>query len=306
MLDSVCSLSTNNLRVLRFGHGAHNALILIEEFNCLFFDKASRGFSGQIRGFSGQIEASLWLTLRYFKDIVKLPFQIARTMAMVFGASANLLRGIGASAVVAVGLALAGPAQAVEFIGFTDGCFGSGCIPSSSNLPATTTLGTTGLSYTNSTFDVTSSGGFAAIGGPPASPNVNNLGSFTLTSATNNYAGNDFNLLVSFTAPPGVSPTSVTFTDLISGSVTAGSGGGINVAFNTPTQTFSFDGGVFSLSVNNVSLTALSDASNSIAVSGTILVEAVPEASTWAMIMLGFLGVGFMAYRKSGPSFRVA
>jgi hypothetical protein len=36
-------------------------------------------------------------------------------------------------------------------------------------------------------------------------------------------------------------------------------------------------------------------------------VTAVPEASTWAMIVLGFLGVGFVAYRKkSGPSFRFA
>jgi hypothetical protein len=35
-------------------------------------------------------------------------------------------------------------------------------------------------------------------------------------------------------------------------------------------------------------------------------VAAVPEPSTWAMMMLGFLGVGFMAYRRKGqPSFRL-
>jgi hypothetical protein len=34
---------------------------------------------------------------------------------------------------------------------------------------------------------------------------------------------------------------------------------------------------------------------------------AVPEASTWAMMMLGFASVGFMAYRrKRGPAFRLA
>ena len=39
----------------------------------------------------------------------------------------------------------------------------------------------------------------------------------------------------------------------------------------------------------------------------TEAVAAVPEASTWAMMILGFAGVGFMAYRrKSLPSFRVA
>jgi PEP-CTERM motif len=32
--------------------------------------------------------------------------------------------------------------------------------------------------------------------------------------------------------------------------------------------------------------------------SGTLSVSAVPEPSTWAMMMLGFAGVGFMAYRR--------
>lgn len=41
-----------------------------------------------------------------------------------------------------------------------------------------------------------------------------------------------------------------------------------------------------------------------------VAVTAVPEASTWAMMLLGFLGLGFLAYRKSsnpsGASFRLA
>jgi hypothetical protein len=38
------------------------------------------------------------------------------------------------------------------------------------------------------------------------------------------------------------------------------------------------------------------------------LVAGVPELSTWAMMILGFCGVGFMAYRRkqNGPSLRVA
>jgi hypothetical protein len=36
-------------------------------------------------------------------------------------------------------------------------------------------------------------------------------------------------------------------------------------------------------------------------------VSAVPEPSTWAMMILGFAGIGFMAYRrKSKPAFRLA
>ncbi len=35
--------------------------------------------------------------------------------------------------------------------------------------------------------------------------------------------------------------------------------------------------------------------------------QAVPETSTWAMMILGFMGVGFMAYRRRGqPSLRLA
>jgi PEP-CTERM motif len=37
-------------------------------------------------------------------------------------------------------------------------------------------------------------------------------------------------------------------------------------------------------------------------------VAAVPEPSTWAMLILGFAGVGFMAYRRKsqGIAFRLA
>jgi PEP-CTERM motif len=36
-------------------------------------------------------------------------------------------------------------------------------------------------------------------------------------------------------------------------------------------------------------------------------ISAVPEPSTWAMMILGFVGVGFMSYRrKAKPSFRLA
>jgi hypothetical protein len=38
-----------------------------------------------------------------------------------------------------------------------------------------------------------------------------------------------------------------------------------------------------------------------------VVTTAVPEASTWAMMVLGFLGLGFMAYRrKNHVAFRIA
>ena len=40
---------------------------------------------------------------------------------------------------------------------------------------------------------------------------------------------------------------------------------------------------------------------------GQVSISAVPEPATWAMMILGFLGIGFMAYRrKSPPAFRLA
>jgi hypothetical protein len=44
---------------------------------------------------------------------------------------------------------------------------------------------------------------------------------------------------------------------------------------------------------------------NSGSISATV--SAVPEPATWAMMILGFLGIGFVAYRRKSPSaFRIA
>jgi hypothetical protein len=38
----------------------------------------------------------------------------------------------------------------------------------------------------------------------------------------------------------------------------------------------------------------------------TAPVAGVPEPATWAMMLLGFAGIGFMAYRRRGEKFRIA
>jgi hypothetical protein len=66
------------------------------------------------------------------------------------------------------------------------------------------------------------------------------------------------------------------------------------------TVTASLVGGVLEVNWEN----------QSFATNNTVVVNfanAVPEPSTWAMMILGFFGVGFMAYRrKSKPTFRIA
>jgi hypothetical protein len=72
-----------------------------------------------------------------------------------------------------------------------------------------------------------------------------------------------------------------------------------NQAFAEDVQ-FKTTGGEFITAVKFTSNTDAFEVSN-------FRVGAVPEASTWAMMILGFFGVGFMAYRRKSPSaFRLA
>jgi PEP-CTERM motif-containing protein len=61
---------------------------------------------------------------------------------------------------------------------------------------------------------------------------------------------------------------------------------------------------------NNVPQTGDVSFSNTfvdVTLAGNDVASAVPEPSTWAMMLLGFAGIGFMAYRrKSKPTFRFA
>ena len=90
----------------------------------------------------------------------------------------------------------ASAANAVEFVGSTLGCFGTGCTPGN---PATNSFN--GLSFSSGSFDqFTSAGGFAGIG----SGNTDTLGFVSQNGSLFNYTGTAFSLLVNFSAPAGV------------------------------------------------------------------------------------------------------
>ena len=182
----------------------------------------------------------------------------------------------------------AAQAQSVNFQGSAAGCFGTGCTPGA-------TATTQGLTYNGSTFNVTTVEGFVSIGSQVASPNINNLGSFTLTSAPGSYTGQVFNLAVTFTSPSGTSPSVGNFSAILRGLVEATANGGVQFTFATPAQNFTFPGGAFTLSVNNTSVTAGASAP----LTGQIVATPGPVAGAGLAALLCLLGVGIHLGRKN-------
>ena len=101
-----------------------------------------------------------------------------------------------------------------------------------------------------------------------------------------------FDLKILFTSPGTVNTN---FEADLSGSIFL-TLGKITIDWDPNSETVNYAGGSFKLTLGDINLTSrdLSDP-----ILATISnVSAVPEPSTWAMMILGFFGVGFMAYRR--------
>lgn len=167
----------------------------------------------------------------------------------------------------------------------TIGCFGASC-----TTPTSTTM-SHNLKFTGLT---------AASFLLPASNVATeiSLGSFSLrnTGPFNPYAflGDTLKLEVSFGSPIA---TTINPTALVTGVITA-IGGLVYIDFNQ--QQFNFSGGSFKLDIHDVLLTtSLFNRTDTDPLTGTFTVSsAVPEPSTWAMMILGFAGLGFLAHRR--------
>jgi hypothetical protein len=121
--------------------------------------------------------------------------------------------------------------------------------------------------------------------------------------------GATYSFAFAYANNPGFSPASASYSvsdsnnqSLLGGTVIHGTSGNGNLNWNYITGTFTAD-----TATSYLQFTEILGGGNAGILLDDVKVAPVPEPSTWAMLLLGFAGVGLMAYRRRDkPSIRLA
>jgi len=170
-------------------------------------------------------------------------------------------------------------ADTIEVTGFTQGNFNGGTTAANVGL-GNSILGGPALEFQGQSFLYP-----VAEGDPAVQVTV---GAFDLHTFSNfNFNGNTFNLVVTFTSPPGTPGGPQTFTATLSGSVhVLVFNDSIAIDFDNTPQVFSYSGGTFSFSVNDMPL--LKETDPFVALIATVSATAVAQTpEPISMLLLG-------------------
>ncbi len=213
-------------------------------------------------------------------------------------------------AMVMATVSLSSPASAVVISGVATGCFYTGTTACTAFNDVSQSGSGTGnrLSFNGNNFSTTQS----VLGQGPFNLN---LGTFSVSEPGNNttdsYNNVNFILHLDFSSALGATPDQSNYLFDLTGSIRRNSANSELVISFGPSQEFTFPNGSFELTFPELTLSTVGSTSDNGTLTGrfsdVVVTTAVPEPSTWAMMILGFVGVGFMAYRrKTTATFRLA